>query len=159
MTLSRNRFVWPIAILVVLVVVGAGFGLRKYLSQRSQLAFEMRQRLDRELAAIPLPPHTTQVQHVSSFKGTHGSVANYYATSLSYDEIRAYYDGELETRGWKLKGEFKLKTWDKDLGELSRIYCRDPLAVSIYFTGKNEAAFGFRYSAGVSWRVVDECDP
>ena len=119
----------------------------------------MRQRLDRELGGIPTPPEATYVRHVNSFKGTHGSVANYYATSLSYDEIRAYYDRELEMRGWKLKGESKLETWRKDLGESARVYCRDPLAVEIYFTGKNEAAFRYRYALSVNWRVVEECDP
>jgi hypothetical protein len=157
MTIPRNRVAWLLAIVIVLMVVTAGFGLKRYLSQRA-LALEMRQRLDRELADMPVPAQATKIRRVGSFKGTHGSVANYYATSLRYDEIRAYYDRELATRGWKLNGESKLQTWGKDLGESERIYCRDPLAVSIYFTGENEAAFGYRYAVDVNWRLVEECD-
>lgn len=157
MTTHRSRIVCLLAILVVLLVVGAALGLRRYLSQRAQLAFEMHENLARELTNIPMPPQTNHVRHVDAFRGSHGNVANYYTTSLSYDEIRAYYDLELETRGWKLKGESKLETWGKDVGESSRIYCKNPIAANVYFTGKNEVALGFKYSVSISWRVVDEC--
>jgi hypothetical protein len=157
MTIFRRRIIWLLAILVALGGVAAGLFLIKYVVQEAQLALEMRQRLDRELASIPVPPQATQTGHVASFKWTQGTTANYYATRLSYDEIRAYYDLELANRGWKFYGESKLETWGKNLGESERIYCREPLAVSIYFTGKNETAFGFRYSVGVNWRLTEEC--
>jgi len=153
----RSIIVGAITIVLTLFLLGSVFGLMRYLNHQAERSSEMHQRLDRELSEIQNAPGTAQVQHVDAFRGSHGNVANYYKSSLSYDAIRAYYDEELKKRGWKFKQENKLETWGKDLGESLRIYCKNPLAADIYFTGKNQMVKGYTYSLSVSWRVVDEC--
>jgi hypothetical protein len=154
---SRVIIAFTVALLIITLTVGSCFALRAYLRRRADQASQIHRRLDRELNNIKSPAGAIKVRHVDAFKGSHGNVGDYYKTSLSNDEIRAYYDRELETHGWNLKGESTLTTWGKDLGESLRTYCKDPIAANIYFTGKNESVLGFNYSLSISWRVVDEC--
>jgi len=156
---AKSRLVAPatIAVAVTVLMVGSTLALLAYLRNREKQSSSIRQQLTWELDNVQSPTEAVQVRRVDAFKGTHGNIANYYKTNLTYDELRNYYDGELERRGWKLRTEKKLTTWQKDLGESLRTYCKGPFAANVYFTGKNETALGFKYSLSVSWRLVEEC--
>src|ERR1043165_3427782 len=146
-----------IAMVVVVFFASLILGVSGYLARWIHGDSSIHQELNSELSKSPDPANAVKVDYVDSFKGTSGAAANSYKTTMTDNEIRAYYDQEMQRRGWKLYGESKLTSWDKDLGESQRIYCKQPLAADIYFTGQNEAEFGYTYSLSISWRVVDEC--
>lgn len=157
--LSKFRVAVAISIALVMMafLASSAFVLKSYIRRWISGDPSIHQQLNIELDNIPTPAQAVRVHHVDNFKGTQGNIVNSYKTSLRYDDIRVYYDRELQGRGWKLYGESKVTSWGNDLGESQRIYCKPPLALDIYFPGQNETGIGYTYSLSVSWRLVDEC--
>ena len=112
--------------------------------------------LEREFSEMKAPLGATSSQHNSIFKTHHGVVGDYYKSSLTYKEIRAHYDEELQKRGWRFKKEVVLKSWGEDRGEIQAIYCKGDESADIYFTGQEESTLGYRYAFNLSWGL-DQC--
>jgi hypothetical protein len=112
--------------------------------------------VEKELNEIMPPSGATVTQHNVSNKWTQGVIGNYYRADLTYEQIRAHYDGEFARHGWKLKKQIPLTSWGNDLGESQTIYCRGNHAADIYFTGNARTQFGYRYALDISWGL-DYC--
>ena len=131
------------ALIVVLVVL-------EFRSWRTQADVE------RQFSEIKPLPDAVEVQHNNIRRDIRGGVSGYYKTDLSYQDIRAYYDGELSKRGWKFQKETGIKVWGEDLGGLQTLYCKGNVAATLDYRGREESRVGYRYAFGLYWGN-DEC--
>jgi hypothetical protein len=149
---KKRTFVWVfIASAAILTVVVGWITILRVFKGVSASSDAMQRRLRQEFVQIPPPKSAREVQYSEVPSIGHGGVSKYFATDLSRAEITAYYDAELAAHGWIFRRETKLTSWGKDYGELMRFYCKDSISGELYFTGREEANLGFRYSFGLSW--------
>src|SRR5262245_40004932 len=98
-----------VAVLSGFVPIGivAGFGIYDIIANGPEAA-RVQTELEHEFRAIsPLPGATSQgVQ--ASHKPRIALVQGTYCTSLKYEEIRNYYDKELQVHGWAFYKEKKM---------------------------------------------------
>jgi hypothetical protein len=75
-----------------------------------------------------------------------------YSSNLTYEAIRSHYDTETARRGWAPCGEKRSLDWFRDLGGVTRVYCKNELKAKLEYAG-DRANYGWDYGFGVTWEV------
>jgi hypothetical protein len=105
------------------------------------IADRIKEELDQEMSLIKAPPQSTLNDHRSSSK-PRLAIQMLYDTTLDYSPIRAHYDAELSSHGWKYMHEEHLGS------RIKRCYSKgEYLSVLTY----NEALFDQTFSISMSW--------
>jgi hypothetical protein len=121
-----------------------------YLDATSESAVRAQVDLEKEFHSIDRPPQTVPFDYFASHKMQHALVTEKYKTTLSYLEIRDYYDDQLTKRGWKFVKEEPLYDWWRAHGGKILYYRKGNYIAELEFQG-NESDAGYTYSVGLSW--------
>jgi hypothetical protein len=109
--------------------------------------------VERELAQIHPPSDACPTAEKVAFSKMNLAYAGMtYATTLRYDELRDHYDHELTSRGWSACGEKPMRDWFRDLGGMSKTYCKGELTGNLQYAGER-AGYGWDFAFSVGWLV------
>lgn len=106
--------------------------------------------LKREFQSIVSLPGAVVRNHHSLHRSQQASVGGTYATSVSYVEIRKYYDEELARRGWTFHREREIRDWGRNLGGRTVEYCKGEYRASLQYAGER-ADYGWVFALDLSW--------
>ena len=140
---------------LVLAVVGAIVYDHVSNSPRAQV---VQHRLRQELESITPLPGAEPSERNGGYKPRMASIGWRYTTTLSYAQIRAYYDGELARHGWSFLRERGSRDWFRDLGGRKAEYCKGPYTASLDYAGER-ANYGWVFSLDLTWgheALIDE---
>ena len=115
-------------------------------------------RLRQELELIMPLPGAIPSERSGSYKPRMAWIGRRYTTTLSYAQIRAYYDAELSRHGWSLHRERGTRDWFRDFGGRKAEYCKGPYAASLDYAGER-ANYGWVFSLDLTWGhdgLIDE---
>ena len=143
------------AALVIVVFVGCLFIANRILWGRQGEAYH--QQLIRDFRSIQPFPGAVVLGRADRFNPwwPHKAVVGAdYTSTATYADIRAYYDQQLISRGWRIAGEEPYSVWGKDLGGRLRNYCKGPLGAEIEYAGSQS---GRTYSFTMSWALSHKC--
>ena len=93
-----------------------------------------------------------------SYKPRMAWIGQRYTTTLSYAQIRAYYDAELARHGWSPHRERGTRDWFRDFGGRKVEYCKGPYTASLDYAGER-ANYGWVFSLDLTWgheALIDE---
>jgi len=120
-------------------------------------AAEIQKDMEGEFKMIEPLPGATQLRYGSMHKTHQGDVGGDYKTDKSYEEIRKYYDRELNNHSWRFVKEEPVKIWRRDYGGKEAFYCKGIYTATLQYSGQEEKDVGWTYSFGLSWGLFDEC--
>ena len=106
--------------------------------------------LENEFRAIHPLPAATPLNYGASHKTQQALVSDTYQTSLTYEDIRQFYDAEVAKNGWAFFMEEQVKDWGRDLGGKEARYCKGEYRATLQYAGK-QADYGWDYAFSVSW--------
>jgi len=118
-------------------------------------ADKMNTAIEDELKTIQTPLTASYIRSNTVQKDNLGVVGKTYRTSLTYPELRTYYDAELERRGWRFTREKKLQYDHQDRGQYHVFYCKGKYTAHLEYAGGLEDTFGWTYSVAVSWGMTE----
>jgi hypothetical protein len=72
--------------------------------------------LAEEFGRLAEPPSAVLLERKSGHKPFQARVGAEYTTDASYEEIRAFYDGELVRNSWRLVSDEATTDWGRNLG-------------------------------------------
>lgn len=132
------------ALFVTITIVSVRYDNKAALTQQD---------LEKEFAQIQHLLEATPIRHCfySTHKSHQALVSNQYKTTLSYPEIRAYYDSELAKHGWKFQREKGVLIWGQNYGGKEAIYSKGQYTASLYYAGDDPSARNWTYSLSISW--------
>jgi hypothetical protein len=113
-------------------------------------ALEAKTELENEFRAIKPVPGATALSYTATHDPGRTLVSDNYRTSLSYPEVRKFYDAELANRGWSFYQEEKMTDWWKDLGGKTARYCKGPYRADLQWAGER-ADYGWDYTFSLSY--------
>ncbi len=168
MSLLRGKKRWVAIVTLVgamivsaLVVVAFSFAFMLYWNYDERVngaKAEITQNdIEREFQTISALPLALAVQHGSMHKTQQGITSAAYKTKSSYEVIRAHYDNELASRGWRFVSEDKVIYDGKDYGGKERLYCKGRYPANLQYAGRQEREFDWTYSFGLTWGPSDGC--
>ncbi|SRR6266568_3072290 len=112
--------------------------------------------LEKEFKLIAPLPSAIELRCNSMNKTHQGDVGCEYKASDNYETIRAHYDKELESHGWKFVTERPVMIWSRDYGGKEAFYCKGTYTATLQYAGK-EPGIQYTYGFGLSWGLFDEC--
>jgi hypothetical protein len=112
---------------------------------------------EREFEKISPIPLAAPGHHHSMHKTHQGVVSTEYKTELGYGEIRAFYDKELTSQGWRFAREREVIYDGQDSGGKELRYCKGGYAAGLQYAGRLEKEFGWTYTFALTWGLSDEC--
>ena len=151
----RGRRSLVALLLALLAILIAVWRVRYHVREQYWRDQSMRSSAEEEMNKIQHKPSSIRVQHDRIFKGGQGSISSYYQSKASYDQLRDDYDLQFIKLGWNFKKESHSLTWGKDMGEITRYYCKGPLGVDLYYTGNRETELQYRYAIEIGWGLLD----
>lgn len=143
--------------LAFVAIVGVGLYAYRNLAVNLQKADAIQKQLESEFRQIKSPPNGRSLRYAATHKNQQAEVSSDYLSSLGYQEIRAFYDPELNRSGWKFVKEEPKKTWGQDYGGKQTFYCKGPYTATLEYAGQAQNQLGWTYSFALSWGLFDEC--
>src|SRR5882762_1453226 len=115
------------------------------------------QQLVREFRSVePMPGAVVKStkDNYSPYNSHKALVEAAYTTSAGYSRILQYYEQEFKMKGWRSVSERHSLVWGKDLGGREALYCKGPLAASLYYAGSDRYQT-WTYAISFSWGLHD----
>ncbi len=106
--------------------------------------------LERQFANIPKLPGSVPTELNKIYKSDRGKIG-FYKTSSTADQIKSYYETELEKLGWKHIGEKKVESYQKFTGGTQNLFCNGEIAATLFITAQDEQRLGYTYSLALNW--------
>ena len=138
-------------VVVAWLYVSNGEGIAGPAADKAQRDIEI------EFQQISPLPLAVPFQHNSMRKANGGLVTANYKTERGYEEIKAYYQKELASRGWRFVREETYKYDGQDLGGKQLFYCKGEHSADLQYAGRLEEEFGWTYSFALLWGPSDWC--
>jgi hypothetical protein len=113
--------------------------------------------VEREFQTIARLPLAVTVQHSATHKALQGVVSTSYKTEHSYQEIKAFYDKELPSLGWRFLREANVTYGGEDYGGQELFYCKGDSTAHVQYAGRQEKQFGWTYSFALTWGLSNGC--
>jgi hypothetical protein len=113
--------------------------------------------VEREFQRISPLPLAVPIQHGATHKTHQGVVNTAYKTERSYEAIKAYYDNELTSLGWRLLREVNVRYGGNDYGGKELFYCKGNYTAHVQYAGRQEKQFGWIYSLALTWGLSNGC--
>ena len=140
-----------IAIAFALLTGALAFIAIVYFSTNSPQLIAIENDLKQESDSIRLMPEAFVSSHWSIRKPGFVQVYSSFETTARHSLVRAFYDVELPTRGWRLCAEEKIRNYGiVERGETRTIYCKGDYRISLAFHDENRTN-GNGFSLRVEW--------
>lgn len=118
--------------------------------------------LERQFDGIPKLPGSVPTELNKIYTSDRGKIG-FYKVSSTPDEIKSYYETELEKLGWKYIGTKKVEAYQRFTGGTQNLFCNGEVAATLFVTAQDEQRLGYTYSlalnwgmsSGYNWGVVD----
>jgi hypothetical protein len=147
------------AVVVVLVgITGLGLYVYRNLRVNGQRAEAIQKELEIEFGRIKTPSDTRSLRYSSTYKIHQAEVGSDYLSSFSYQDLRSFYDPELNRNGWRLLKAEPMKLWGRDYSGKQTFYCKGPYTATLQYAGQASDQLGWTYSFALSWGLFDECN-
>ena len=106
--------------------------------------------LERQFDSIRKLPGSVPTQLNEIYKTDRGKIG-FYNSELNSDQIKSYYENELDRLGWKHVGEKKVEAFQRFSGGTQNLFCNGEVAATLFITGQDEARVGYTYSLALNW--------
>ena len=106
--------------------------------------------LENEFESIRILPGSVPAELDRVYKTRRGRAA-FYKIDLPPDQIRSYYDTELERAGWKYIGTKPVEAFQRYTGGTQNLFCKGETATTLFVTGQDEERLGYTYSLSLNW--------
>ena len=107
--------------------------------------------LDVLQSELPIPNGFTLVSQGAVSKLSHASSTRRYNCLSPYSEVKTFYLGALEPKGWRLVSEQPVQYRGESYGGCSLVFARDEYQVTVQYAGTPEPEYGWDYAVSVSW--------
>jgi hypothetical protein len=149
---TKRRVVAVILLGAAIIGIAAiGIGLFWYLFWDTRASSKARSSLEMELARINPIPGSALTSEASYLKPRSALIVKRYVASMSFERIRAYYDSELSSQGWRFDSEEELSWHGEPPGKV-RTYCKGEYAATLEYFGAGDEA-GWDFTLNLSWGV------
>ncbi len=115
--------------------------------------------LEKEFKLIPQPPQAIMNSYTAYHKGNNAVVEGYYSTTLSYQQVRSFYEDVLQEKGWHFQRELEVKEFGGGPEGKQFIFCKGNNRAAIYYDGVSTHNYR-TYAFSLSWGLLpDLCSP
>lgn len=135
---GKKWYEW-LALVTFVVSIGAFVYNQFFLSPKAKI---VEGQLERELSLIKPYPRASLTRSEQSHKGRQALVTRRYNTTAGYQDLRKYYEAELENHGWRFVSEKSVYHWWRDFGGKTAHYCKGGLSADIEYMGQDNAGVG-----------------
>jgi hypothetical protein len=139
---KQKRTVLGALLLVSTLVAATAITTSLDFRLNGETAARIKAELNEELSQIKAPAQSTLHHTTSSSKPRMAFVQEVYDTSLDYSPIRAHYDAELSSHGWKYLHEEHLNT------RIKRCYSKGDYRADLSY---EKGLLDQTFSIGMSW--------
>jgi hypothetical protein len=123
----------------------------------SARAASVQSELEKEYQTIRQLPEAQSKHYHASHKVRQAVVGAEYQSTVSYPDIRKYYDSELSKHGWAFIREEDILYGKilqrKNYGGKHVFYRKGEYIADLQYAGEQQSEFGWTYTFGLTWGI------